>query len=148
MNLESVNAFFQAARHSDVQKHHAIVSHKKSMVCQCMSHQELFSSYLICLVFHRISHSPHSFGFPTATRLHPWPQAADLAPAQLEALRPNVVIDSRAACPVSGATASNGRGCPFRRPMVEGTPLLEKVRMGWGMVGMFGMFGMVSFNSL
>lgn len=55
------------------------------------------------------------------------PEAADLAPAQLEALRPNVVIDSRAACPVSGATASNGRGCPFRRPMVEGTPLLEKV---------------------
>lgn len=55
------------------------------------------------------------------------PEAADLAPAQLEALRPNVVIDSRAACPVSGAAASNGRGCPFRRPMVEGTPLLEKV---------------------
>ena len=54
-------------------------------------------------------------------------QAADLAPAQLEALRPNVVLDSRASCPVSGAAASNGRGCPFRRPMVEGAPLLEKV---------------------
>ena len=54
-------------------------------------------------------------------------QAADLAPAQLEALRPNVVLDSRAACPVSGASASSGRGCPFRRPMVEGAPLLEKV---------------------
>jgi len=55
------------------------------------------------------------------------PEAADLAPAQLEALRPNVVLDSRASCPVSGAAASNGRGCPFRRPMVEGAPLLEKV---------------------
>eukprot|EP00438_Fugacium_kawagutii_P009177 Skav206218 [mRNA] locus=scaffold1844:552374:553252:- [translate_table: standard] len=51
------------------------------------------------------------------------PEAADLAPAQLEALRPNVVLDSRAACPVSGATSSSGRGCPFRRPMVEGAPL-------------------------
>ena len=62
-----------------------------------------------------------------------------MAPAQLEALRPNVVVDSRAACPVSGASASNGRGCPFRRPMVEGTPLLEKVRMGWlGWLGWLG----------
>ena len=87
-------------------------------------------SHLSCISSH--------FTFPTffwVPNRHPWPQAADLAPAQLEALRPNVVIDSRAACPVSGATASNGRGCPFRRPMVEGTPLLEKVRMGWGMVG-------------
>lgn len=54
-------------------------------------------------------------------------QAADLAPAQLESLRPNVVLDSRASCPVSGAaSSSSGRGCPFRR-MVDGAPLLEKV---------------------
>lgn len=55
------------------------------------------------------------------------PEAADLAPAQLESLRPNVVLDSRASCPVSGAaSSSSGRGCPFRR-MVDGAPLLEKV---------------------
>ena len=53
------------------------------------------------------------------------PEAADLAPAQLEALRPNVVLDSRAACPVSGATG--GRGCPFKRMGDTKQPLLEKV---------------------
>ena len=53
-------------------------------------------------------------------------EAADLAPAQLEALRPNVVLDGRATCPISGSSSSMGRGCPFRR-MVDGVPLLEKV---------------------
>lgn len=92
-------------------------------------------SHLSCISSHfKFPTFPTFFWVPNRHQT-PWPQAADLAPAQLEALRPNVVIDSRAACPVSGATASNGRGCPFRRPMVEGTPLLEKVRMGWGMFG-------------
>ncbi|CAJ1444216.1 unnamed protein product, partial [Effrenium voratum] len=54
------------------------------------------------------------------------PEAADLAPAQLEALRPNVVLQSRTSCPATGA-ASGARGCPFRRVVDGGAPLLEKV---------------------
>ncbi|CAJ1361551.1 unnamed protein product [Effrenium voratum] len=53
------------------------------------------------------------------------PEAADLAPAQLEALRPNVVLQSRTSCPATGA--SGARGCPFRRVVDGGAPLLEKV---------------------
>jgi len=57
------------------------------------------------------------------------PEAADLAPAQLENLRQHVVLTSRArACPVSGNTASNGRACPFARRSNDGSaPLLDRV---------------------
>ena len=57
------------------------------------------------------------------------PEAADLAPAQLESLRQHVVLTSRASqCPVSGNTASSGRACPFARRMVDGSaPLLDRV---------------------
>ena len=57
------------------------------------------------------------------------PEAADLAPAQLENLRQHVVLTSRASqCPVSGSTASNGRACPFARRATNGSaPLLDRV---------------------
>ena len=60
------------------------------------------------------------------------PEAADLAPAQLENLRQHVVLTSRATsraaqCPVSGSTAQSGRSCPFARRMDGSAPLLDRV---------------------
>ena len=154
MNLASVNAFssfFQAARHSDIQKRHAIFSHQKAWYVNVCHTKNCF--HHISSILYRISHShhsPHSFGFPTATRLHgprrlTWPRHSwrRCGPTWWSTrVRP-----ARWAAPPPPTAAAAPSGGPWWREHRCWR------RCGWdgewlGMVGMFGMFGMVSFNSL
>lgn len=56
------------------------------------------------------------------------PEAADLAPAQLESLRQHIVLPARSSrCPMSGASSRSNKSCPFRRATLEPSSLLEQI---------------------